>query len=168
MLSHFSHVWLFVTPWTVAYQAPGSLVHGDFPGKSTGVGSHFLLLYIHIKSVYVLSHFHCVGLFATPCTVACQAPLSMEFPRQEYWSGVSFPSPGDLPHPGIKSISFKSPVLAGKAGSLVRPKKPSLYITLRQVPKKDFFPLFFKSFVTIFERVHPTSHFSNWYFHRLL
>ena len=37
-----------------------------------------------------------VQLFATPWTVACQAPLSMEFPRQEYWSGLPFPSPGDL------------------------------------------------------------------------
>ena len=39
---------------------------------------------------------------ATPWTVACQAPLSMGFPRQEYWSGLPFPSPGDLPEPGIK------------------------------------------------------------------
>ena len=39
---------------------------------------------------------------ATPWTVACQAPLSMGFPRQEHWSGLSFPSPGDLPDPGIE------------------------------------------------------------------
>ena len=38
----------------------------------------------------------------TPWTVACQAPLVMEFSRQEYWSGLPFPSPGDLPKPGIK------------------------------------------------------------------
>ena len=37
-----------------------------------------------------------------PWTVACQAPLSVGFPRQEYWSGLPFPSPGDLSHPGIK------------------------------------------------------------------
>ena len=43
-----------------------------------------------------------VGLFVTPWTVACQAPLSMGFSRQEYWSGVPFPSPEDLPNPGIK------------------------------------------------------------------
>ena len=41
----------------------------------------------------------------TPWTVACQAPLSMGFSRQEYWSGLPFPSPGDLPDPGIKSRS---------------------------------------------------------------
>ena len=45
-----------------------------------------------------LSH---VQLFATPWTEAYQAPQSMEFSRQEYWSGLPFPSPGDLPNPGI-------------------------------------------------------------------
>ena len=43
-----------------------------------------------------------VRLFATPWTVAYQAPWSMGFSRQEYWSGLPFPSPGDLPNPGIK------------------------------------------------------------------
>ena len=43
--------------------------------------------------------------FPTPWTVAHQAPLSMGFPRQEYWSGFLFPSPGDLPDPGIKPSS---------------------------------------------------------------
>ena len=46
-----------------------------------------------------------VRLFATPLTVACRAPLSMGFPRQEHWSEVPFPSPGDLPDPGIKLVS---------------------------------------------------------------
>ena len=46
-----------------------------------------------------LSH---VQLFATPWTVAYQAPLSMGFSRQECWSGLPFPSPGDLPNPGIE------------------------------------------------------------------
>ena len=47
-------------------------------------------------------------LFETPWTVACQAPLSVGFSRQEYWSGLPFPSPGDLPNPGIEP---GSPVL---------------------------------------------------------
>ena len=47
----------------------------------------------------------CVWLFATLWIVALQAPLSMRFSRQEYWSGLSFPSPGDLPNPGIKPVS---------------------------------------------------------------
>ena len=46
-----------------------------------------------------------VLLFVTPWTVAYQAILSVEFSRQEYWSGVPFPSPGDLPNPGIKAGS---------------------------------------------------------------
>ena len=50
-----------------------------------------------------------VQLFMTPWTVACQVPLSMEFPRQEYW--LSFPSPGDLPNPGIEPTSPVSPAL---------------------------------------------------------
>ena len=55
-----------------------------------------------------------VGLFATPRTVAYQAPPSMEFSRQEYWSGLPFPSLGDLPDPGIKPTSLTSPALAGR------------------------------------------------------
>ena len=47
----------------------------------------------------------CVWLFVTTWTAACQAPLSMEISRQEYWSGLSFPPPGDLPDPGIESRS---------------------------------------------------------------
>ena len=46
-------------------------------------------------------------------TVACQAPLSMGFSRQEYWGGLPFPPPGDLPDPGIQSVSLRSPTLAG-------------------------------------------------------
>ena len=60
----------------------------------------------------VLSHLSCVQLFATPWTVACQAPLSMRFFRQEYWNGLPFPTPGDLPNPGIESTSLMSPALA--------------------------------------------------------
>ena len=55
-----------------------------------------------------------VRFFATPWTAADQAPLSMEFSRQEYWIGLPFPSPGDLPDPGIEPTSPVSPVLAGE------------------------------------------------------
>ena len=58
----------------------------------------------------VLSH---VQLFVTPWTVALQAPLSMGFPRQEYWSGLPFPSPGDLAHPGTESAFLVTPAWAG-------------------------------------------------------
>ena len=53
----------------------------------------------------------CIQLFVTPWAVAHQAPLSMGFSRQEYWSGLSFLSPGDLPAPGIEPVS---PALAGR------------------------------------------------------
>ena len=56
----------------------------------------------------------CVQLFATPWTVAGQAPLSMEFFRQEYWSGLPCPPPGDFPDSGIEPMSLMSPVLAGR------------------------------------------------------
>ena len=61
----------------------------------------------------MLSLFSHVQLFATPWTVACQASLSLGFSRQEYWSGLPFPTPGDLPHPGIEPKSPKSSALVG-------------------------------------------------------
>ena len=61
--------------------------------------------------VYVLSRFSRVQLFVTPWTVAHQAPLSMEFSRQKYWSGLPCLPPGDLPDPGIKPVSLLSPAL---------------------------------------------------------
>ena len=62
---------------------------------------------------------------ATLWTGAHQAPLSMGFPRQEYWSGLPFPSPGDLPDPGIKSTSLTSLALAGRFFAIVTPGKPN-------------------------------------------
>ena len=63
---------------------------------------------VHMRA---LSH---VQLFATPWTIALQVLLSMEFSRQEYWSGFPFPSPGDLSNPGIETTSLVSPALAGR------------------------------------------------------
>ena len=62
----------------------------------------------HLTRVQLLS---CVQLFATPWTVACQAPLTTEFFRQKYWSELPFPPPGDLPNPGIQPMSLRSPAL---------------------------------------------------------
>ena len=59
----------------------------------------------------VCCHSSCVCLFETIWTVACQAPLSMGFSRQECWSGLPGPPPGDLPHPGIESASPAPPAL---------------------------------------------------------
>ena len=61
-----------------------------------------------------------------PMTVARQAPLSMEFPRQEYWSRLPFPSPGDLPDPGIEPRSLASSVLACRFFSTEPPRKPQV------------------------------------------
>ena len=60
----------------------------------------------------------------TPWTVACQTPLSMGFPRQEYCSGLSFPTPGDLPDSGIQPTSPVAPALAGRLLITVPPGKP--------------------------------------------
>ena len=67
-----------------------------------------------------------VQLFETPWTVAHQAPLSMGFPRQEYWSGLPFSSPGDLPDSGIKPAS---PALAGR---FFNAELPGNLLTLKQ------------------------------------
>ena len=55
--------------------------------------------------VCIISHFRCVRIFVTTFTVARQATVSMGFSRQEYWSGLPFSPPGDLPNPGIKPAS---------------------------------------------------------------
>ena len=72
----------------------------------------FCPFFMH-KEACLLSHFSSVWLFATQWTVARQAPLSMGFSRQEYWSGLPCPPPGELPDPGIKPESLMSPALAG-------------------------------------------------------
>ena len=63
----------------------------------------------------------CVQLFAILWTVACQAPLSMRFSRQEYWSGLSYPSPGGLPGSEIEPVSLALP------GGLFTTEPPGLY-----------------------------------------
>ena len=62
----------------------------------------------------MLSHFSHVQFFGILWTVACQAPLSLGFSRQEYWSGLSCPPPADLPYPGMESAYLMSPALAGR------------------------------------------------------
>ena len=75
----------------------------------------------------VVKLFSCVRLFAIPRTVAYQAPPSTEFSRLEYWSGVPFPSPGDLPDPGIEpgSPTFQADALPSEP-----PGKPQCYLRL--------------------------------------
>ena len=66
---------------------------------------------MHIRVCALLSR---VQLSAPPWTIAHQAPLSMEFSRQEYWNGLPFPSPGDLSNPGIEPASLVPPAMTGR------------------------------------------------------
>ena len=74
----------------------------------------------------------CVQLFTTPWSVARQAPLSMGFPRQEYWSGLPFPPPGDLPDPGIEPVS---PARADRCFTTESPGKPSEKLMRLQIKR---------------------------------
>ena len=83
------------------------------PSKSIHIASNGKVSFFFYGQACTLSCFSCVWLFATLWTVARQAPLSMGFSRQDYCSGLPFPSPGDLPNPGIEPTSLLSPALAG-------------------------------------------------------
>ena len=72
-------------------------------------------------SCCMLSH---VQLFVNPWTTIHQAPLSMRFPRQEYWSGLPFPTPGDLSIPGIKPVTPESSLWVGGFFTTAPPGKP--------------------------------------------
>ena len=73
---------------------------------------------------------NCVQLFAAPWTVAHQVPLSMEFFMQEYWNGLPFPPPGDLPNPGIETASPVSPAVGGRLFTTAPRGNPALVINL--------------------------------------
>ena len=72
----------------------------------------------------MLSHLVVSDSFGTPWTVPCQTPLSVGFSRQEYWSGLPFPTLGDLPNPRIEPVSSVSPALAGKFFTIEPHGKP--------------------------------------------
>ena len=99
--------------------------------------SSYLPLYCtdFIQDVYVCSLSH-VQDFATPWTVACQAPLSMEFSRQEYWSGLPFLPPGHPADPGIELESPESPTLAGGFFTTVPLGSPHLGYRCKKKKKK--------------------------------
>ena len=87
---------------------------------------HHSLLQKFISFLKVKLHSR-VRLFATPWTVAPQAPPSMGFSRQEYWSGLPFPSPGYLPNPGIEP---RSPTLQAYALTSEPPRKPPAWVQM--------------------------------------
>ena len=78
---------------------------------------------------YALSCSAMSDSFAAPWTLTHQPPLSMEFSSQEYWSGLPFPTPWDLPDPGIALPSLTSPALAGRFFTTVKPGKPQFSVT---------------------------------------
>ena len=87
----------------------GNLISGSSTFSKSSLNIWKFLVHTLLK--YSFSR---VQLFATPWTVAHQAPLSMGFSRQEYWSGLPCPPPGDLPNTGIKPTSLTFPALAGR------------------------------------------------------
>ena len=80
---------------------------------------------------------HACSVMSDCDPMACQAPLSMEFSRQEYWSGFPFPSPGDIPHPRAEPMSVASPALAGRFFTIDPPGKPVRYRSGRGRKRKD-------------------------------
>ena len=111
----------FVFQWPLARQASQSMEFSrqeywsgmpfHFPEHDPDLGIEPSSLTLQVDAspseplLLLLSHFSPVRLFATPWTVAYQASQSMEFSRQEYCSGLPFPSPRDLPNPGIQLVS---------------------------------------------------------------
>ena len=96
---------LFVIVKTWNKSACLSMVNG-YTNYGTSISLNICLLCL-------LSCFSRVLLFVTLWTIACQVPLSMEFSRQDYWSGLPRPPPWDLSDPGIGPMSLSSPALAG-------------------------------------------------------
>ena len=82
------------------------------------LGARQICLALHPQSLH--------SYLCTLWTAARQAPPSMGFSRQEYWSGLPFPSPGDLPNPGIEPASSVSPALQANSLTTERPGKPSV------------------------------------------
>ena len=94
--------------------------------ECVSVGSFLLHLSVCLNQVLCVcaQSLSCVRVFSTSWRVARQAPVSMRFPRQEYWSGLPFPSPGNLPNPGMDPTSLASPSLAGGFFTTEPPGKP--------------------------------------------
>ena len=80
------------------------------------------------QHMIVSSFLSCVRLFEATGTVVCEAPLCMEFSRQEYWGEVPFPIPGDLPDPGIEPQSLVSRALAGRVFTSEPSEKPHTHL----------------------------------------
>ena len=157
----------FATSWTLAHQAPLSM---EFSRQECCSGCHFLvqrifpiqgsnLCLLHwqadsfstepprkpqrMECACVLSCFSCVQLFVTQWTIAHQAPLSLGFSRQEYWSGLPCPPPGDLPNQEIKPAPLTFPALAGRfltTSATWEPQRMEYYSAKREGGKAFLIP----------------------------
>ena len=103
-ISRLASFHLLILPRTPTVPGPSCSVRPPaFPAlKHIHIPKEFPVTVIVFLSLVCAQSLSCVQLSVTPWTIADQAPLSMGFPRQEYWSGLPFPPPGDLPNPGIK------------------------------------------------------------------
>ena len=119
------------TQWTWVWASSGRWWRTGKPGVPRSMGSQRVW---HEWSAeqqhdhYSTQSLSCVRFFATLWTVACQAPLCMGFPRQEYWSGLPCPPPGHLSDSGIKPKCPEAPTLAGRFFTTEPPEKPTVII----------------------------------------
>ena len=113
-----SVVWIYLFLWPIDIMLLITLPQHLQRGLSAPKLSHQGVLQLVVVVVWSLSH---INSFATPWTIAHQAPLSIGFPRQEYWGGLPFPSSGNLPDPGIEP---SSPAFTGRFFTAEPPGKP--------------------------------------------
>ena len=129
LVAHFFSSFMSLLKWHV--------VNDAFPDRSMRWQCLALAIHVHLACMYVklLQSFQ---LFITLCTIAGQAPLSMGFSRQEYWSGLPCPPPGNLPGSGVKPTSLVSPMLAARFFTISATQEAPLFITtflmLKTVP----------------------------------
>ena len=130
MVSCFSCVLLFATPWNSprqntevgSYSLPQEIFSTQGSNPVCHIAGRFFTSWATREAqeywsgwlCCVLSRISCVWFFATPWIVARQAPLSMGFSRQKFWSRWLCPPPGDLPNPGTELTFLTSPALAGR------------------------------------------------------
>ena len=103
------------------------LLNGIFAKLFNFVAASIIILVVFLRLRHECMHAQSISptqLCGPPWTVDHQAPLSMGFPRQEYWSGLPFTSPGDLPNPGIKPTYSEFPTLTGRFFTTPPPGKP--------------------------------------------
>ena len=132
LVKSLSHVQLIATPWTTAYQAPPSMgfsrqeywsgVLLPSPNNTYSMSLFWLYAFTHTCVLCSVARL-CLTLW-DPTDCIPQAPLSMGFPRQEHWSRLPFPSPGDLPNPAIEP---ESPELQADSSQLCHQGSPRYF-----------------------------------------